>query len=485
MSALLSVTEYEHLLCAVTHGDVTLFLGEDIINGCSIGDQRAPVLYRNNLRDRLQHIFLQDELFSEHSLRDVCRKIELLKGADILRQTLIDLMTPVNPSSTLLSLTEMVWRAIYTTNVDDALEQAYALSDNPAQRLMPVVSRNDQMAQDVEAEVSYYKFHGCLKRSVGIPLFTHRDYTTAIEKYNQFFTRLVANGKDSPWLFLGFREDECKLVLETVVKNIQMIECVNVYVVMQQPNQEFMDFASHLGISVISSDLHSFVPWMIEHAANGITLHKEKGSVLNSHINRRYGLVLEIELIAQMHKSFCFAHANMEYLHQVLHGAVKSHWEAPEHGIAELEGLESRVIDDVERWLIYPQFRSTMVTACAGKGKASFMMHIIAKVMQLTTLCELLFFKYNTDFNVDALCQYVKTIGVPVILIVDDVFHHAGKLNALKAKATQMSFPVYILGVTRPSSYMLASSAAADETKSKFVITYSPATTNVDICDIN
>lgn len=69
--------------------------------------------------------FFPEEGPTNNTLKRVCSSIQNIKGKPRLREALVDLLIPVNPSKSLLEISKIRWKAIYTVNVDDAIERAY------------------------------------------------------------------------------------------------------------------------------------------------------------------------------------------------------------------------------------------------------------------------------------------------------------------------------------------------------------------------
>ena len=128
-------TESKELLEAASTGHLVLFLGAGANAGSTIGLRNRSVLLGNSLSLALAARFFPGEAHSAPSLRATCRDIVNNYGRDQLREALIDLLIPVNPSAAMAFMPRIGWSGIYTVNVDDAVERAYETSPQRVQNL--------------------------------------------------------------------------------------------------------------------------------------------------------------------------------------------------------------------------------------------------------------------------------------------------------------------------------------------------------------
>ncbi|MGA9666306.1 MAG: hypothetical protein WBQ69_07655 [Gallionella sp.] len=144
----------DRLKMHATKGELVLFLGAGALVGSTIGKDNRPPLLGVALRDRLQELFFKEEGPTNVSLKRVCTNIQNTKGKEKLREALVELLTPVNPSKALLDIPRLRWRAIYTVNVDDSIERAYENSTERTQDLKVVVLSDHKEARNPDKEVS-------------------------------------------------------------------------------------------------------------------------------------------------------------------------------------------------------------------------------------------------------------------------------------------------------------------------------------------
>ncbi len=294
-------------------GEIVLFLGAGAIFGSTIGADNKPALLGDTLRDKLQSQFFPTEGPAKSSLKRVCSSIQSIRGKDALRQALIDLLIPVNPSSALRSLPKFSWSAIYTVNVDDAIENVYESAPDRTQKLIPVVLPGDKAARDRTTEVSYYKLHGCLRHPESNLIFSHRDYTESRETNLKMFASLTSDLCDLPFLFVGFslEDDDFQAVWESV-SNYQgsRKRFRATYLISPNTPKSIVDALEIEGIDILDQGVEAFFPWL---AAN----LKKRPPSLEERVRQRvapiqqliqieFGTKVDHDLVDKINQNFDF-----------------------------------------------------------------------------------------------------------------------------------------------------------------------------------
>lgn len=457
----------ENLLQNISTGETVLFLGAGAIYGSSIGKDRSSALLGNALRDKLQEKFFSEEGSTNLSLKRICSNIQSLKGNSVLQQALTDFLMPVNPSNALITIPRIVWRAIYTVNIDDSIEQAYSVTDERVQKLVPVVSPGDKAARNHDLEVSYYKLHGCLRSPDEGLIFSHRDYTESREKKLKLFASLTSELCDFPFLFVGFslEDDDFQIVWESVIKYLGSGQrSAPTYLVTPQPPKSFVDSLELEGINVIDDSVLTFFPWLQanvkKHALPINDRIHSRIAPIQELIRRDFDQNVDTELVDQINLNF-------EFIRQIknsLSNGVTSRflfgsqpkWDDIKAGSAIARELEQDIIEDIDSWFAKPSFRTGLIKAGAGYGKSTLLMQIAMKVARWSQKMEILYLKSSGDFDAISIAEYSKALNLPVIVIVDDIFRHLISLDRLKNDATDNRLPIYILGATRPADWYAA-----------------------------
>ena len=211
-----------HLIEQLKAGNVVLFLGagasfgaknknnQSLPSGKELSKLLAEKFLGNEVEGELSYI--SELCISESSLFDVQQFI-----ASIFKEFL--------PNSHHLKIPEFVWKAIFTTNYDLVVENAYRQNKNSLQELV-TVSKNTPKTQIFYKEnvVPYYKLHGCINdiNDPDAPLILSPDqFSNFSSKRERLFTELQELIYDYTFLFVGYSMADMDLrsVLNKLDKN--------------------------------------------------------------------------------------------------------------------------------------------------------------------------------------------------------------------------------------------------------------------------
>lgn len=460
-------------------GDLVLFLGAGAVFGSTVGSQRRPALLGNTLRDELQRRFFPEERATTASLKQICSSIQNLKGVDKLREALTDLLLPVNPSKALLEIPRVQWRAIYSVNVDDSVERAYEATSNIVQSPRTVVLPYDVAAHDPTCEVSYYKLHGCLRRPESTLIFSHRDYTEAREVNLRMFTSLSRDLCDAPFLFVGFsfEDDDFRDIWQSVLRYLgTQRRLAPTFLVIPRAPRSFVDSMEVEGITVLDFDVEHFFPWLRANlpksAPSTAERIHERVAPSQTLIQQTFGKTIEDNLLDQIRNNFDLVRQLPQTnkdptTSRFLLGAYPS-WADIQLGFPIRRELEQDLLEEFENWRVKPSFKMGLVTGGAGYGKSTLLMQLAHHIAKPAPGVEVLCKKLSGDLNAVSVAEYAQAIGVPVLLIVDDAFHHHYAMRRLKEACEQNSLPVFLLAASRPADWNRARKAGMFDISRRF-----------------
>lgn len=125
-------------------------------------------------------------------------------------------MADVEPDEHLQWLFSLTWKAIFTTNYDNAIEKAYALNANPTQNPVTICSSSEFRDFDPRFEVPVYHLHGCLSPGGGgSVLITDEDYATFREERRMMFEKLKLSYATTPILYVGYSHEDANWKMVT------------------------------------------------------------------------------------------------------------------------------------------------------------------------------------------------------------------------------------------------------------------------------
>jgi len=190
----------EELYNSIISGNCVLFVGA----GASI-EAGAPSA--QEMTRELSKKYLQGK-HQEESLSKVASYIESKPGLErkVVVDYLINRLSPLKPSKAHLLLPKFRWPAIYTTNYDTLIEQAYKRAGI---KYKPIISSCDLVTDmtDYHSYVLLYKPHGCISRPAASDapiIITEDDYHSVADNRKPIYRQLELHKYKSVFLFIGY-----------------------------------------------------------------------------------------------------------------------------------------------------------------------------------------------------------------------------------------------------------------------------------------
>lgn len=190
----------EELYNYIISGNCVLFVGA----GASI-EAGAPSA--QEMARELSEKYLQGK-HQEEPLLKIASYIDTKPGLGrrLVIDYLINRLSPLKPSKAHLLLPKFRWPAIYTTNYDTLIEQAY---ERVGVKYKPILSSCD-LVIDITDHYSYvllYKPHGCISRpavSEAPIIIAEDDYYSVADNRKAIYRQLELHKYKSVFLFIGY-----------------------------------------------------------------------------------------------------------------------------------------------------------------------------------------------------------------------------------------------------------------------------------------
>ena len=195
------------LRTALESGQCVLFVGAGI--GYSVRDKhgnRAPT--GQELADEIVgHFGLEGA--EGRPLAQVAQLVEIRKGRRELEGFIADRLRSLEPDETVQWLFSLRWKAIFTTNYDSVIQDAYKQLESPRQTPVTISATADLVSPDPDLEVPIYHLHGSLFHGEkGDILITEDDYARFREKRRMLFALLKAQFASSTILYVGYSNED-------------------------------------------------------------------------------------------------------------------------------------------------------------------------------------------------------------------------------------------------------------------------------------
>lgn len=210
----MKIDNIERLKSVLLNESPILFIGAGFSLGATTKTGR-DIPKGNELKKIIVEEFLKyessdseyDELMG-YSLSQVCQFCTNRSSPNYLTDFLTDFFSQVNPSTNHLRLTNYFWKKIYSTNIDDIVENVYAKNEKDI--VVQQYTRKYTHKKDKATE--YYKLHGSVNNpSEGFTFSTDEYVETMIQSRDYRFSSLSSDMHSENFIFLGSNFEEINL----------------------------------------------------------------------------------------------------------------------------------------------------------------------------------------------------------------------------------------------------------------------------------
>jgi hypothetical protein len=192
--------EVTKLLGRIYEKKVVLFVG----NGASI---EAGGPKTGELVEQIKRSFPDAQYKNDDFIQTCTDVLETTLTSRIdLENLIVKTLYDLKPSSFHLELPLHFWRAIYTTNYDDLIEQGYRGVEKRVQGCDTVFSDTDSMMLNDDEKVKLFKLMGCItsKHPDSKLIITRSDYNAILRNRPRLFRTLYDIMKDGTILYIGY-----------------------------------------------------------------------------------------------------------------------------------------------------------------------------------------------------------------------------------------------------------------------------------------
>ena len=199
---------------ALESGDCVLFVGAGV--GQHLQVAGSPLPDARTLAIALASEFKID-VGGVTDLAKISQVVEIRKGRTELETYIKKRICNPEPDDTLRWISTIRWRAIFTTNYDNGVEQAYAKTATPPQTPVPIAATSHLTSFDKRFQVPLYYLHGriCASEKPHI-IVTENDYAEFRKQRQMMFEVLKLEFATSAFLYIGYsnQDPNWKMLLE-------------------------------------------------------------------------------------------------------------------------------------------------------------------------------------------------------------------------------------------------------------------------------
>lgn len=139
-------------------------------------------------------------------LSDVCTYASNEVSSQKLKDFMISVFKDCTPKDYHKTISQFPWKKIYTTNIDDLIENAVETG------YLTVQNTNRQFSFTQAKSKEYIKLHGCVRNPDGEIVFSRRDYIDSMMKSTDYrFSSFASDMQTENFVFIGTAYDEIDL----------------------------------------------------------------------------------------------------------------------------------------------------------------------------------------------------------------------------------------------------------------------------------
>lgn len=198
----------KNLLDSIKSKNSILFLGAGASKG-ALHPKGNLIPDGTKLRDLISDQFLSGHL-KERSLAEVAEYAVSETDLPTVQRFIRDTFVPYTAASFHKIIPQFPWRALFTTNIDLIIEDAYKNATSPAQELVAIYKNSQKFDQEIRSKVNaveYLKLHGSCDQFLDLEI----PFILATEQYAKFshsrtrlFSRLTDLASEYNIIFCGY-----------------------------------------------------------------------------------------------------------------------------------------------------------------------------------------------------------------------------------------------------------------------------------------
>lgn len=388
-------------------------------------------------------------------------------GNENVNRYIYDRFSTFSPGTAHLSLVQLPWDVIYTTNYDLLVENA-ALSpiNKSAGSIKQIFSANKDISELEENDIPYYKLHGSIDYAnlqEGRLILTKEDYRFYQDNRKPLFKRLQRDLLSRTFLFVGYSlsDDNFRAILDDCLEEIGTSHLPLSYAVKHSfSDVEEVYWREKYNIQLLKGDSGEFLNCLketwIEQNRSVIPLEERHGTEY-LHLDSETRFPKIAESFYKVTPSQCNGMSNPSLF---FNGAEPS-WNDIKEKIMPEREIYWNILDSIFPELVNPSEPSSvyLITGAAGTGKTTLAYTLAFNLAEEFGIPVLIHIP-STPLEARLLAPLVKTEELQRIVVI--IRHAAEKVRELEVflnEIRQLKLPVTLILEERKNQWAIASSA--------------------------
>ena len=398
-------------------------------------------LGRNEVQDSLP--LAADYSLAFHSKYDI---------DSFIRRQLEGLM----PSPAALTIPQIPWKAIYTTNYDLVIEKAYESVNNPLQLVQPIYSNLTPISGLPDGSIPLYKLHGCISRidSPESPLaITDDEMAKARDRRRRLFRRFSDDLSEYTVVYVGYSRTDTffRDIIGEIIDECGGVDGLRRSFAITPGAKEYEKLAweRNRKISLINTDAEEYLPWLVD----SVSVHAESEQAKDLSLEGALPGAPELarDDIRAIRDHYAFPLEELRVGLADAQGFYKGN-EAQWADIAVYHDSRRELAEEVILTLVgdvdATQLRTAVLFGEAGSGKSTLLKRISADVLNDWTL-PVVFVRNQRSLDYTVLRPLIQALDTRLYVVVDDIEDRVQELENFIFAARRDKANITILGCAR------------------------------------
>ncbi|MCL6176533.1 SIR2 family protein [Acinetobacter baumannii] len=450
----------------ILEGKAVLFLGAGASYNCTNQKKERIGFTGGELLQKINEEFLgniPDQLTLDFASTSAIQ----ISGREAFDQFIKDLVCDFEPTIEHKLITEFKWKAIFTTNYDEAIETAFKENKATLQKIEKIISDNDSLQRVIvnPDKLPLIKIHGCISRpnDSRVPLvIASSDYRRHLENRSSLYQYLKECLTSNIVIFYGYGLADSNIIgiLDDLEKEgVSRARHIWLDPFMKDVHKSYWQ-SKNLECKV--DNLYNYLKSIQNLEPNGLlSLNNflKNDSVISKIIpsNNRPGNELEKYLSSQL--------IYMEMTDDIKAESDRYNIEVFYRGNSHGFGWLNKKLDfqrSIERTLEIELFENfeisnhffnfLVINGYAGSGKSVLLKRLAWNgVSKFNNFC--FYLKEGASLNTKLIFELIELIKEPIIIFVDDILDHQEEIIEIKNFSIKACIKIFIVGASRSNEW--------------------------------
>ncbi len=339
------------------------------------------------------------------------------------------------------SITSLIWKYIFSLNVDDALENAFEHNSNRLQTCVPVnYSKEFELFRNPQ-QVPIIHVHGFVREPHEKYVFSMQEYARVQRSINPWIHLLSNLILSEPFIIAGtslFEPDiEYFIASRTHQSNVK--SRAPSILVEPSPDAGTKKDCERFGLVLVESTLEEFIEWIV----NKFGLCPNPSELLSPQSKPRIVGIPSKLTMAAFWTDFSFVTRPIDAdqtqtpsqqasISPFLFGRQPS-WDDIWRNLDVPLFAQLELIDECRRWLGSSDRQEIIcLTGQAGAGKSTTLKRVAAEISERDF--QVFYLKTSDGIDINAAAEYLGCVTDPILIIVDSLAEFSDEINLLLRK---------------------------------------------------